>query len=195
VALYAVAWNALIVLVKFVLAPHGLYQVNRTVDFESMLSLADPFEAALTMLPVLVLYVLGYLVVYRVARVRIRRLPAARTRRLVLPLVGAAYALAGAATALVLVYGLARGAHAEYLDFVVSSGVSLAIAVALAGAGGLAALAFRDVAERAAVVGDAALLVQFFWLGLYFLALYHALWVVYVLVLTSIWPLRTVVPK
>ena len=36
---------------------------------------------------------------------------------------------------------------------------------------------------------------SFFWVGLYFLALYHVLWVVYVLVLTSIWPLKVVTPK
>ena len=45
------------------------------------------------------------------------------------------------------------------------------------------------------LVGDAALLVSVFWLGLGFLALYHALWVVYVLVLTSIWPLKVITPK
>jgi hypothetical protein len=37
--------------------------------------------------------------------------------------------------------------------------------------------------------------VTLFWLGLGFLALYHVLWIVYVLVLGSIWPLKTVVPK
>jgi hypothetical protein len=36
---------------------------------------------------------------------------------------------------------------------------------------------------------------SFFWIGLYFLALYHVLWVVYVLVLTSTWPLKVVTPK
>jgi hypothetical protein len=43
--------------------------------------------------------------------------------------------------------------------------------------------------------GNAAVLVSFFWLGLYFLVLYHVLWVVYVLVLFSLWPLKVVVPK
>jgi hypothetical protein len=44
-------------------------------------------------------------------------------------------------------------------------------------------------------VADVGAIVSLFWLGLGFLALYHVLWVVYVLVLGSIWPLRTVTPK
>jgi hypothetical protein len=83
----------------------------------------------------------------------------------------------------------------EYLAFVFSSALSLLIALALAGATALAALAFEAASERAAIVGDATLFMSFFWLGLYFLALYHVLWVVYVLVLTSIWPLKVVTPK
>ena len=83
----------------------------------------------------------------------------------------------------------------DYLDFVFSSGVSLLIACALAGATALAALAFDASSKRAHAVGDATMYVSFFWVGLYFLALYHVLWVVYVLVLTSIWPLKVVTPK
>jgi hypothetical protein len=56
-------------------------------------------------------------------------------------------------------------------------------------------LAFRSAAERAQILGDAAVFVSFFWVGLAFLALYHALWVVYILVLTSIWPLKVVSAK
>jgi hypothetical protein len=83
----------------------------------------------------------------------------------------------------------------DYLDFVFSSSVSLLIALALAGATALAALTFDATARRAHMLGDATLYMSVFWLGLYFLALYHVLWVVYVLVLTSIWPLKVVTPK
>ena len=54
---------------------------------------------------------------------------------------------------------------------------------------------FHSAAERARVLGDAAVLVNLFWVGLAFLAICQALWVVYVLVLTSIWPLKTVTSK
>jgi hypothetical protein len=102
--------------------------------------------------------------------------------------------LSGAGGALVLVL-IPVVAGINYLDFVFSSGLSVLVALALAGATGLAALAFDASSERARVVGDASLYMSFFWVGLYFLALYHVLWVVYVLVLTSIWPLKVVTPK
>src|SRR5205085_1233591 len=83
----------------------------------------------------------------------------------------------------------------DYLDFVFSSGVSLLVALALAAATAFAALAFDATSKRAHALGDATMYMSFFWVGLYFLALYHVLWVVYVLVLTSIWPLKVVTPK
>jgi hypothetical protein len=86
-------------------------------------------------------------------------------------------------------------AGVEYLDFVFSSSLSLLIAVILACATAFAAMTFDSAAERARLVGDASVFVSFFWVGLYFLALYHVLWVVYVLVLTAIWPLKVVTPK
>ncbi len=67
--------------------------------------------------------------------------------------------------------------------------------VALAGAVVLARLALTSTAERARAVGDATLLASVFWVGVAYLALYHALWVVYVLVLTSLWPLKVVTSK
>jgi hypothetical protein len=37
--------------------------------------------------------------------------------------------------------------------------------------------------------------VAFFWVGLAFLAIYHVVWVIYIVALTALWPLRVVVPK
>ena len=102
--------------------------------------------------------------------------------------------LVGSGGALLLVL-LPLAAGFGYLNFVFSSGLSLVIAVILACATGLAAAAFNSAADRARLVGDVSVFMSFFWVGLYFLALYHVLWVVYVLVLTSIWPLKVVTPK
>lgn len=207
IALYAVAYNALIVGVKFVLAPLGLYEVNRAVDLTSLFPVSDPFGAAWSATFVFALYLLGYWIVYRLTKARILRLPASdaderrrRGRRVLLPFVSATYALVGAVGVLAVIGAVAwtnSGGRAlnEYVSFVFSSSVSLLVAVALAGAGSLAALAFSGTAERAELLGDAALLTTFFWLGLGFLALYHFLWVVYILALTAIWPLRVVTPK
>ncbi len=81
------------------------------------------------------------------------------------------------------------------VHFVFSSGVSLLVALALAGASVLVALAFHGAADRALLLRDASVFVSLFWVGLAFIALYHVLWVIFILVLTATWPLRVVVPK
>lgn len=86
------------------------------------------------------------------------------------------------------------------MGFVLTSAVSLLVALALAGAVSLAGIASRESAVRVSLLGDANLLLNVFWVGLALLALYHALWVVYVLlltvlVLTTIWPLKVITPK
>jgi hypothetical protein len=202
VAVYAVGYNLLIVLVKFVLAPRGLYEVNRTVDLTSFFPLDQTFGAVATAAFVLLLYLAAYVVIYRVSRRRIKALTTVvaaerpkKARRIVLPLVIGALVLAGTGGAAALIPLALFSSGLEYLDFVFSSALSALIGVALAGASALAFMAFGSVTDRARVLGDAAVLTSFFWVGLYFLALYHALWVVYLLVLTTIWPLRVVVPK
>jgi hypothetical protein len=195
VALYAVLYNAFIVLVKFALAPYGLYEVNQRVDLTGLFPVSDALGALWTASLVFLLYLGGYYAVYRLARARITgRDPERKPKGLVLGLVGGAYALAGAGIVLLFVFGLGR-LGGEYVQFALASSVSILIAVGLAVAGSLAALAFRDVSEQAEIVGDAALLTSFFWLGLAFLALYHVLWVVYILAITAVWPLKVVVPK
>ena len=202
VALYAVGYNVLLVVVKFVFAPRGLYEVNQEVTLDqSLFSQNDTTGALLTSGLVFLLYLSAYYVIYRVYRNRIETLrrvrePAQRKKRLkrlILPIVAGAFLFSVSGGILVVFIAAASGI--EYLEFVFSSGYSLLIAVSLGGATYLAASAFKEVAEREAVIDRAVVFVTFFWLGLYFIALYHLLWVVYILVLTAIWPLRVVVPK
>lgn len=203
IAVFAVAYNGLVVLVKFVLAPHGLYEVNQEVDLDGLIPLDDWTGASLAASLVFALYAAAYLVVHRLfgrpaSQVRAGRWLRRPSRKQALVALGAlAFLVVSGGWALVLVIPvlLLAGNGLQYIDFVFSSGVSLLVAAGLAAATGLAALAFRGTAQRADLVGNAALVASVFWIGLAFLALYHALWVVYVVVLTSIWPLRTVVPK
>lgn len=142
------------------------------------------------------LYAVALWIIYRICRRRLEQAMGKRRERVgwvrvvVISLVVAAIIFASGGLPLVAAFG-----GAEYIGFVLSSGVSLLVALALAGAISLATITLRSSAEQALLVGDAALLVSVFWLGLGFLALYHALWVVYVLVLTSIWPLKVITPK
>lgn len=200
---YAVAYNALILLVKFVLAPQAVYEVNRTVALQSFVPFTTGAGAAITAAVVFCLYLGAFSLLYRLFR---RRIASARVERgrfwrprstpslkVVVPL-GLVFLFATSSPVLILL-ALALSGAGAYLDFVFSSGLSLLIGITLAGASALAAAAFQSVTERSQVVRDAALLTTFFWFGVALLAVYHVLWVVYILVLATVWPLRVVTPK
>jgi hypothetical protein len=201
VAVYAVTFNVLVVVVKLVLGPRGYYEADQTKQLDSTFAINSTFMALLASAFVFLLYLAAYLVLYRVYRRRIAHLTpddrfALRVsgRKFVITVVVLSVLFVASGGALLLVF-LPLLAGLTYLDFVFSSSLSLMIAVVLACATALAATAFSSAADRARVVGDASVFVSFFWVGLYFLALYHVLWVVYVLVLTAIWPLKVVTPK
>jgi hypothetical protein len=201
VIVYTVAWNVLVVLAKFALGPHGFYEVNQNVDIDTVLPTLDsPVGAISGSLVVFGLYAVVYLLLYRAYRrglvERVRERGRVRTPVVVGVLVLALlFAAVGGIGVLVLVPLALAKAGIDYLDFVFTSSVSLFVGVTLASALALAILAFNSAAERSRALGDATLVVSLFWVGLAFLALYQALWVVYVLILTSIWPLKTVTPK
>jgi len=191
IALFAVGYNALVVLVKFVLSPEALYEHSEAGTLEALIDPSDTLAATFISASVFVLYAAALGVVYRVCRRRLveRRRPSWKRVLVIALLTGAVLFATGGLPLLLLFGGL------EYIDFVFSSAVSGLVALSLGGAVALAAVAFRSTAERAQLVGEVALLVSVFWIGLAFLALYHALWVVYVLVLTTIWPLKVITPK
>jgi hypothetical protein len=193
----------LIALVKFVLAPLGLYEVNAVKALTDVFaSVVDPVGASITAVTVFGLYALGYAIVYwlfggelpsirRRRAERERRGPVGARRILIVLLLAGLLAVSGLwVVALVLVL-----APVQYLAFVFSSGAGVLMTIALIGAATLIGSAFRTLGEHLEVVPDVGAIVTLFWLGLGFLALYHVLWIVYVLVLGSIWPLRTVTPK
>ena len=82
----------------------------------------------------------------------------------------------------------------SYLTYVFSAfGAVITLALILAAI--LAYRAFDEVEKRAVRLGDATLLASFFWLGCALILLYHAMWVVFLLTLVSIWPFQTYTPK
>jgi hypothetical protein len=190
VALFAVGYNALVVLVKFVLGPRGLYEASQDAPLETWFDPSDQAAALMIAGGLFVAYAAVLTIVYRLCRRRLERRPLRVRRVVVITLVAAAVLFATGGLPLLLLLG-----GLDYAGYVLSSGVSFLVALALAAAVVLAAYAFRSTAEHAQLVGDVAVIVSVFWIGLAFLALYHALWVVYVLVLTSVWPLRVITPK
>lgn len=190
----------LIALVKFVLAPLGLYEVNAVRAFEDISgTVADRDGAVITAAAVFGLYALGYSIIYRlgrgerapIARRRVDRDRAwSRGRWIAMGIVLVLLVIPGLGFLVLVVLSAPR----QYLEFVFSSGVGILVAAALAMAATLIGSAFRNLDRQPQVV-DVGTIVTLFWLGLGFLALFHVLWIVYVLVLGSLWPLKTVVPK
>jgi hypothetical protein len=188
---FAIAF-VLIGVVKFVLAPFGLYEVNAVQALDALVgTVGDVGGATLTAGVVFGLYALVYAVVFRFTHPRPGgRSIDARTILVVLVVLGAL-----AVSGIGLVALMLLTAPRQYLEFVFSSGVGLLVGGALAGAALLIGSAFRRLGRRPDLVVDVGAVLTLFWLGLGFLALFHVLWLVYILVLGSIWPLRTVVPK
>lgn len=199
VAVYAVLFNTLVIVVKLTLGPHGFYEVNQIRNLESGFEIDDSLAGVSAATLIFVLYAGVYAFLYRFFRSRIEHLafadPVPRMPRALLIGVVVLVLLGVGSGGAILILLLPLFGGIDYLDFVFSSGVSLLVALSLAGATALAALAFDATSKRAHAVGDATMYMSFFWVGLYFLALYHVLWVVYVLILTSIWPLKVVTPK
>jgi hypothetical protein len=191
---YVVAYNGLVVFVKFVLSPEALYEHSEHGTLDALLfDPNDAVGATVVAATVFTLYAAALFVIYRLCRRKLEGTPAPSLggkRMLVGAALVAAVVFASGGIALLLAFG-----GLEYVGFVFSSSVSLLVALSLAGAASLAGIAFRDTAVRSGAVGDAALLVSVFWVALVFLALYHVLWVVYILVLTTIWPLKVITPK
>jgi hypothetical protein len=198
VASFAIAF-VLIGVVKFVLAPFGLYEVNAVRAIEAVAgTVTDPIGATITAAAVFGLYALGYWLAFRVGAggdIPLRRVDRRRSRSrpsAAVLIVGALIAIF-ALSFVGLIALLLLNAPRQYLDFVFSSGAGLLVTAALLVAAILIGSVFRRL-ERGDVV-ELGTLLTLFWLGLGFLALFHVLWIVYVITLGSIWPLKTVVPK
>lgn len=182
-----VAFNSLIVLVKFVFAPASLYAANLSRELTVFVNIPAAWTAAIG-IGVLVLYATAFWLLHGLISARYVS-GKARWLGWLLP---------------ILIFGLLTVSGfwilffiglGDYLFFVFSTPAAIFIGLALAGAVGLASATIVGIGRQTELVRDTTLLAAFLWIGLAFLALYHVLWFVYMMVLLSIWPLRTVVPK
>jgi hypothetical protein len=189
--LFAFGYNALVVVVKFVIGPQALYDASESGKVHA--NLGNQGMATVTAVGIGAVYLFVFWLLYRLARRQLEDKPRERSYRwMLVVVVGVVLFVSGLLPVLLLVFALVGG---EYVSFIFGSAAAFVAGAALAGALSLALLTLTTTAERARAVGDATLLVSVFWVGAAYLALYHALWVVYVLVLTSIWPLKVVTSK
>ena len=202
----AAGYNALIAAVKLGLAPAALYTANQRQDFDSFYGDPNsPWFYVAVGTAVLFLYVGVFRVMYAVfvRRFRIRVGGARQERRrlwsgvrrhpVLIALVVASVALL-ASLLWVMPLLFVGMPTLSYLIYVFSTfGVAITLALILAAF--LAYKTFAHIEDRAVHLKDATLLANFFWLGLALILLYHAMWVVFLLTLVSIWPFRTYTPK
>jgi hypothetical protein len=87
------------------------------------------------------------------------------------------------------------GTPREYVEFVFSSIAAGGVAVSLVFAALAFGIAFGSAADRARAAGNVGLYTAVFGLSMAFLVVFHVLWIVYLLTLAAIWPLKTVAPK
>ena len=188
----AFGYNALLVLIKFALGPIALYAVSEqhgyiilSTDGIGVGGLAFPGVAAITA----ILYASAFFILYAVynSRLKSRLGVPVRIERSFITLFVSMFVIAvvGGVTVIGLIGFL------EYaLSFLQVAVLGVLLAVALIGAISLCATTFREATERAVLLRNVTLLSTFAWVGLAFIAAYHILWLVFVLTLVSLWPLK-----
>jgi hypothetical protein len=188
----AFGYNALLIIVKFGFSPAILYasQPFSTAGFLDVNSpLTYPGLAFVTAL----LYGIAFFALYAIFRLGLQRrlgVKVAFERRLVqLIVVMFMLAVVGGVTMVGLL------GFVEYsLSIFSTSVLGGLIALALLGAVILCSVAFKEATDQAVMLRDVSLLSTFAWIGLAFIAAYHILWLVFLLTLISLWPLRTFTP-
>lgn len=179
---------ACIALAKFALAPFGFFDRTRARTIELVVS--QQTLIVVVGLGVLVLYVVAIVVIRLVARGRFADAPKLRTATVVGVLLG----LLAIGFALPVILLVVAG-PAYYLSLVFTSAIGVGLIAALMAATGLVTGAFLTAEDRAQVLAHASMLATATWIAIAFVVLFQALWIVFMLTLLAVWPLRTVTPK
>jgi hypothetical protein len=201
VFLYTFAFNGLLVIIKFVASPTAVYDASAL-----HLTVFDPFQFGGLPVTVLALVIFGAysvagLVIYLIFRARVRNAidralgtvaaKPHRHRLLVMGLIALAIIATGAAGGFIIVLIPVW----SYISILGGTATGVSTAILLVGVLTFASRAFSSVAEEAIALRDLSVLTTFFWLALALLAVYHLLWIVYMLLLVSLFPLKFVAPK
>jgi hypothetical protein len=182
VVIFALMYNGMIALVGFILVPEALHETTLTTELTRS-GLAT--DVKLIGLASFLVYALVAAFVYQTARQRVYRALHWQFTPHVL-LVGLLLFLGGP-----LILGvLAFVGEGNAWLVVGGGGFGLAVVAGVVASITIELVAFRTVADQAVMLRNASVLVGFFWVALAILAGYHIAWVVYILWLTSTWPLK-----
>ena len=178
---------AAIALAKFAMGPTALYQGNRRTEISSLVSMDSGALILWIGVSILVLYIAA--VWFLAAAFRPAAPPDGPSYRPVVACV--LITVAGGIGTTVFV----TTAAGNYLVFILNGLEATGIALALFAATLLVAVAFRDTAQRSRALGATSMYVTVAWVAICFLLVFHVLWIVFLLAVVAIWPLRTVTPK
>jgi hypothetical protein len=211
--LLALGYNTLIIIIKFILSPQSIY--GQTIELSNFGSSFDPnssggylFVGAGVSLVYLAVLGIIYNVFKKIFAAKIGMAksfwkPKKKTV-IILAIIGGVIALMALTAAswllipmlflylfagspiLYLGYFFAGNIFSE-LGFLILPIIVLAIIFAIG--------AFSQTCVQAVKLRDSTILASFFWLALSLILAYHALWIVYMGVLASIWPFRTISPS
>lgn len=184
--------NALILVGKFVLAP-AAFSGTTFVQGDPFMDVQAPtyfpmLAAGVGVVQAGVLALLFALARGRVTRALGPQASAFRRSDLVTALLTVGMALGAP---LVLVSSLSLIGYAV-VTAAATSGAAVVVVLLATGAG---AGALLEAARKSISVRDTAVVTSVFWLALAMLFVYHAVWVVFMTVLVSLWPLKVVAPS
>jgi hypothetical protein len=179
---------ACIAVAKFAFAPLGFFESVRNRVIET--SGDQQSLIWFTGFGVLVLYLVAIRLIARFARSRLMDAPSAT------PMVTIGLVLSLAAIGVALPLLVASGVTPLlYLNIVFTSITGAGVTIVLLVATALVTGAFVTAEDRTGVLARASILTTITWLAIAFVLLFQALWVVFMLAIVGVWPLRTVTPK
>jgi hypothetical protein len=191
----AAGYSSLLIAVKFVVAPLALYEYSNASGLAFLGSDTGGFGYLgfpLVTCILAAIYATAFFLLYAYfqSRLRVRLgIPVGFEARFVVLYV--TMFVLGVMATVSLGFGIL--ATFDYLaSLTFSFGLGLLLALALLGALVLCTAAFREANEQAVALRNMTVLTGFAWVGLAFIAAYHVLWLVFVLVIITIWPLKSV---
>lgn len=196
------AFNAAIILVKFVLSPLGLYGANATEPFQEggngflQIGGITNAQGGFTSAAIAsgIAYLVALWVIYRFTKPKEPKSaqPSKFGKKgltvLALVALGIAFGFQFIAIPLLFIIG-PLGDYLSKLGPTLSS-IFLVLGIGVV----LAVIAFKTAANEANQLRRPMLFATLFWLCISLLLMYHVLWVVFMTALVSIWPFKTVVP-
>lgn len=203
----ALAYNLLIIAVKFALGPASLYRADPTFeagglsmgDLNGNIQVLGLLSFGVFVLYWLVFTIMKTIVVRSVSKrfnLKSQKLRAKVNWLAILMLIGFSILTGGFAIGFALLIGISIfGTSFEYLTYVFSTGYSALIVLALLAAIGFAGAMFIQTERETVLKRNLPLLISVIWIGLGLLFIYHVLWAIYFFVLTTIWPFKTVTSK